>query len=228
LLTTTFFRSRKDSRFAENNNMKTIIKRFPFTLAMLGVLTLAAFLTNTHSGQLSAAWLNRFGFAPTDLLVLDLWRLFTSAVVTSGGVVFWEALGMITFAVGLAEWRTSSCRAALTFWGVHLLTLLIESFVVALPLHWAGINAGSLVALSRDVGPSAGYFGAMGLAVATLRKPWHWIVGGAIFVGFIIALMTISGKDSLGMELSADLAHLLAFPLGWLSLQVGRRTSVMS
>ena len=227
-MTTTCFRSRKDSRFAENNNMKTIIKRFPFTLAMLGVLTLAAFLTNTHSGQLSTAWLNRFGFAPTDLLVLDLWRLFTSAVVTSGGVVFWEALGMIVFAVGLTEWRTSSRRAALTFWGIHLLTMLIESLVIALPLHWAGINAGTLVALSRDVGPSAGYFGSLGLAVATLKKPWHWFIGGTIFTGLTVAMLTISGHSSLGMELSADLAHLLAFPLGWLSMRVARRTSAMN
>lgn len=202
--------------------MKAFIKRFPFTLIMLGLLTVAAFLTDTHTGQLSAEWLDRVGFAPTDLLALDLERLFTSAVVTSGGSVFLQALAMIAFAVGLVEWRTSSRRATLTFWGIHLLTMLLASFAISLPLHWAGVTVGSLVALSRDVGPSAGYFGSLGLATATLKKPWHWIAGGAIFVGLVFAMLTISGKDSLGMELSADLAHLIAFPLGWLSLRIGR------
>jgi len=203
--------------------MKAFIKRFSFTLVMLGLLTLTAFLTNTHSGQLSAAWLERVGFAPTDLLTLDLERLFTSAVVTSGGRVFWEALAMIAFAVGLAEWCTSTRRAALTFWGVHLLTLVLSSLVIALPLHWVGAHIGTLVALSRDVGPSAGYFAALGLVAATLKKPWHWVVGGVIFAGLVISMLTISVNGNLGMELSADLAHLIAFPLGWLSLRIGKK-----
>ena len=203
--------------------MRTFIKRFPFTLIMLGLLILAAFLTDTHTGQLSAEWLDRVGFAPTDLLALHLERLFTSTVVTSGGTVFLQALAMIAFAVGLAEWCTSFRRAALTFWGVHLLTMLLVSFAISLPLHGAGVTVGSLVALSRDVGPSAGYFGALGLATATLKKPWHWIFGGVIFTGLVFAMLTVSGKDGLGMELSAGLAHLIAFPLGWLSLRICRK-----
>lgn len=203
--------------------MGTLIKRFPFTLIMLVFLILAAFLTDTHTGQLSAAWLDRVGFAPTDLLALDMERLFTSAVVTSGGSAFLQALGMIAFAVGLTEWRTSSRRAALTFWGIHLLTMFLVSFIISLPLHRAGVRVGSLVALSRDVGPSAGYFGALGLVIITLKKPWHWIVGGAILAGLVFSMLTISSKDSLGMELSADLVHLIAFPLGWLSLRISKK-----
>jgi len=194
--------------------MKAFVKRFPFTLIMLGLLTLVAFLTDTHTGQLSAEWLNRVGFAPTDLLALDLERLFTSAVVTNGGSVFLQALAMTALAVGLAEWRTCSRCAALTFWGIHLLSMLLASLTISLPLHWAGVKVGSLVALSRDVGPSAGYFGSLGLGTATLKKPWHWIAGGAIFAGLVYSMMIISGKNSLGMDLSADLAHLIAFPLG--------------
>lgn len=196
-----------------------MLKRFSFTLFTLGLLILGAVITDTYRGELSPVWLDRVGFAPTDLTVLNLVRLFTSAVVTNGGAVFWQALGMTAFAVGLAEWRTSSWRAALTFWGVHLLTLLLMSLVIALPLHWSGVSIGSLVALSRDVGPSAGYFGALGLVSATLRKPWRWVAGGAVVIGLFISLLTISGQD-VGMELSADLAHLLAFPLGWFSWRV--------
>lgn len=51
--------------------------------------------------------------------------MFISALVTSGGVVFWEALFFIAFAVGLAEWLTGWKRAAATFLGVHLLALML-------------------------------------------------------------------------------------------------------
>jgi len=197
--------------------MKTVLRRFPFTLTMLVLLGLTAIWTDTHTTTISASWLDRLGFAPFDLLALDLSRLVTSALVTSGGRVFWEALGMVAFAVGLSEWLAGSRRAALTFWGVHFATLLIESFVIALPLHWAGTTFGSLIALSRDVGPSAGYFGALGLASAHLKYPWNLVSGGAIVIALEIALLHISGNNSLGMELSADIAHLAAFPLGWYS-----------
>jgi len=197
--------------------MKNILRRFPFTLTMLTLLGLIAIWTHTHAAAISAEWLDRLGFAPLDLLALNLGRFVTSALVTSGGRVFWEALGMVTFAVGLSEWLTSSRRAALTFWGVHFSTLLIESLVIALPLHWAGITFGSLVALTRDVGPSAGYFGALGLVSAHLKYPWNLVSGGLIFIALEFALVHVSGNNSPGLEMSADIAHIIAFPLGWYS-----------
>ena len=188
--------------------MKSILRRFPFTLTMLTLLGLTAIWTHTHAAAISEQWLDRLGFAPLDLLALDLGRLITSALVTGGGYVFWEALGMVAFAVGLSEWLTDSRSAALTFWGVHL---------SALPMHWLGMTLGSVVALSRDIGPSAGYFGALGLVSAHLKYPWNLISGGVIFIALEIALLHISGSNSLGMEVSADIAHIIAFPLGWYS-----------
>lgn len=206
--------------------MKTFLRRLPFTLAMLVLLGLTAILTNTQVATISAEWLDRLGFAPVDLFALNLGRLFTSALVTSGGRVFWETLGMVAFAVGLAEWLTGPRSAALTFWGVHLSTLVIESLVVVFPLHFLGMTLSSLVALSRDVGPSAGYFGALGLVSANLKHPWNLISGGLIFVGLQLALLRISGGNNLGMEVSADLAHLIAFPLGWYSSKIFRAGNV--
>ena len=197
--------------------MKFILRRFPFTLTMMAMLGITAIWTHTHTAVISAKWLDRFGFAPLDLLALDLGRLVTSALVTSGGRVFWEALGMVAFAVGLSEWMTGSRRAALTFWGVHFSTLLIESLFVVLPMRWAGTTLGSLVALTRDVGPSAGYFGALGLVSAHLKSPWNLVSGGIIFIALEIALLHVNGNSSLGMEVSADIAHIIAFPLGWYS-----------
>ena len=200
--------------------MKIILRRFPFTLTMSALLGMTAIWTHTHAAVISVKWLDRLGFAPLDLLALNLGRLFTSALITGGGRIFWEALGMVTFAVGLSEWLTGSRRAALTFWGVHFSTLLIESLFVALPMHWVGTTLGSLIALTSDVGPSAGYFGALGVVSAHLKPPWNLISGGAIFIALEIALLHVNGNNSLGMEVSADIAHIIAFPLGWYSLKL--------
>ena len=64
------------------------IRRLPFTLATLFMLSLVAIWTNTYLGQISHLWLSRLGFAPSYLLELNLERLGTSALVTNGGSVF--------------------------------------------------------------------------------------------------------------------------------------------
>lgn len=68
-----------------------ILRRLPFTILILSLLFLTALLTSSHTQQLTQTWMNRLGFAPVDLLALDLVRLFTSAITTSGGIVFWQA-----------------------------------------------------------------------------------------------------------------------------------------
>jgi hypothetical protein len=199
------------------------VRRLPFTILMLVLLGLTAIFTHTHSAPLSAIWIDRLGFAPADLLALDLGRLFTSAVTTNGGIVFWEAFAFTALSVGWAEWHWGTRAAVLVFWGVHLVTLIILSLIIALPLHWMGFTIGTLIALSRDVGPSAGYFGVLGLDVAGLRSPWRWITGGLILTVLMAALLTIGGGPGSGIGMSAGLAHLIAFPLGWLSFSLVER-----
>ena len=193
-----------------------LLRRLPFTLLLLLVLAAAALWTNTHSERISPGFLRRFGYAPRDLW---LWRwspLVTSALVTHGQQSFWSALGMVTLGVGAAEWRTTSARAASTFWGVHLLTLLLESGG-ALASDQAGWIATASLRV-RDVGPSAGYFGCIGLALATLRKPWREVLGVLLFAGLVAALfMPPRAGQSATVKRFADAAHLIALPLGWLS-----------
>jgi hypothetical protein len=74
-------------------------------------------------------------------------------LVTSGGRVFWEALGMVAFAVGLAEWLTGPLRVALNFWSVHLSTLVIESLIIVFSTIFAE------------------YIGALGLLSANQNAP---------------------------------------------------------
>lgn len=193
---------------------------FPATLLLLAILSGVAWLTGTHVTFLPNHVLYHIGFAPVDLLQFNWERILTSLFVTTGPGVFWLAFVMITLAAGIAEWRCGSLRTLLTFFGAHITTLFLLS-LIALPLHWFDFSFGSLVALSRDVGPSAGYFGTLGLALASFQARRRWVIGGGVMLFLLTALLTET-SDNPGMEYSADLAHIIAFPLGWASYRLRR------
>jgi hypothetical protein len=201
-----------------------LIRRIPFTFIMLTGLFLGALVTNTYFQSITHRWLNRTGFSARDLWYLRLERLFTSALVTAGGRVFWEAVLLVALFVGLAEWRSGWKRAAATFWGVHLLSLFLLSLIISLSLHQLhamGIEASEV---ARDVGPSAGYFACLGLVSAKLKRPRNWVSGGVLFAFFLVALfLPASAGANPKQEVSANLAHMLAFPLGWLSSGFGSK-----
>jgi hypothetical protein len=200
------------------------ICRLPFTLTMLACLVIAALVTNTYFLEITKHWLNRTGFAPNDLWYWRIERMFTSALVTSGGKVFWEALFFVAFAVGLAEWMNGWWRAAATFWGVHLLALILLSLIISLGIHQLRDFGLEAAEVARDVGPSAGYFACLGLVSAQLKRPWNLVSGGLLFAMFVITLfMPAAAGENAQIKFSADLAHMLAFPLGWLSSLIGQK-----
>lgn len=183
----------------------------------------AALVTNTTFESITHHWLNRTGFAPNDLWYWRVERMFSSALVTSGGKVFWEALFFVAFVVGLAEWMTGWKRTAATFWGVHLLALVIVSIIISLSLHQLKSIGFEASELARDVGPSAGYFACLGLVSARMKRPWDWVSGSIILAVFAVALfLPPEAGESVHVKFSADLAHLLAYPLGWLSSKIGK------
>jgi hypothetical protein len=204
-----------------------IIRRIPFTLCMLIILLLVAWATHSYFQDLARVWISRLGFAPRDFWFFRWERLILSALVTSGGSTFWFALAMVGVTSGAAEWNTGSWRAALTFWGVHLVTLMLESLLFLLPLRQLGFTAARSLFFSRDVGPSAGYMASLGLVTTLLPKPWRWITFGAIFVFLIISLFLPTRLGvSPAIKLSDDLAHLIAYPLGWMSAYLlGRKSN---
>ena len=203
--------------------------RVPFTIVSLIGLTVRAIRTNTAADDASNRVLQHVGFAPQDLVLFSWRRLVSSAMFTHGRLEFWAAIAMIVFAVGAAELMVGTLRAAATFWGVHLVTLLAESLFIALPLALAGVGAGKDLSDVRDVGPSAGYVAALGLVCALLPGRWPRISAVAVLSILLVLTFTPAGGDDQAVRLSAGIAHLIAFPLGyaaatlWWKKQVGAR-----
>jgi hypothetical protein len=196
-------------------------KRILFTLAMILGLGLGGLFTNTFFEQITQHWLNRTGFSPDDLWYLRVERMFSSAFVTGGGKTFWEAVLMVLFVVGLAEWMTGWKRTAATFWVVHLLVLVLSSIFIALLSRQFHLSEVNVSETARDVGPSAGYFACLGLVSSKLKRPWDLASGAGLFVAFLIAIFLPPGAgEDPQIKFSADIAHLMAFPLGWLSLKI--------
>ncbi len=195
-----------------------LVRRIPFTLFMLVILLVVAGWTNSYFQELTRQWMSRLGFAPRDLWLLRWWRLILSALVTSGGITFWLAMVMVAFTSGAAEWLSGTWRAFLAFWGVHVLTLVLEAMIFTLPLHQLGFNQARGVFFSRDVGPSAGYMGSLGYIAVFLPRPWRW-VGFGIILAYLVAAFFLPARPGVSpaIELSDNMAHLLAFPLGWLA-----------
>ena len=168
-------------------------------------LWLRAWRTDSAAHDLPRRVLQRVGFAPRDLLSFGWQRLISSAFFTHGRWEFWIAVVMIALALGAAEWATGTIWAFVTFWGVHLVTLVGESLLIALPLKLAGLSIGVQLSDVRDVGPSAGYVGALGLACALLPSPWRYRAALAVMVGLASSYCyRHDGGESEAVKLSAD------------------------
>ena len=197
-----------------------IIRRVPFTIVMLVVIAGVGLTTATHLDQLPPSLLRRFGFAPFHLSMGhlhagDLARLLTSAFLTLGGWSFYGALAMIAVCVGLAEKRVGTWRTVLAFWGIHLATLLIQSLLLAISARHLDVLWIKLLQIEHDVGPSAGYYGCLGLVCQKQPEPrrrWLLAIVGGILLARLIwsALAPQTGPSTR----AADIAHLIAFPLG--------------
>ena len=189
--------------------------RFPATTLLLAALLVGAAVTGTATRPLTAPWLRLVGFAPRDLWELDLARLFTSALVTHGPRVLLVALIMTALSVGLVE-RNAGWRAGLlVFWGVHLITIILMALILT-PLD-SSLQSRTIETLvvMRDVGPSAGYFGSLGFGLSCVGGRPRRLGIAAVLVWLALdAVGAIPPFSGLPQELSADLAHLLAFSSG--------------
>jgi len=193
-----------------------LLRRVPFAITLILAMVGVALLSSAYFEPLEPRWLARLGFASRDLLALEFERIATSAVATHGGAFFWRALLAVMLFVGAAEWRYGTRRAALLFSASHVLTLLIIAPVVGQGLPIWHPTLAKLLHSTRDVGPSAGYFGCLALLCSDLPARAKRVAGIAIETILCIVLArSVTHAGVRPADTSAALAHAIAFPLGW-------------
>jgi hypothetical protein len=193
-----------------------LLRRVPFAIALLLAMIGVALLSGTHLGPLEARWLARLGVATSDLRTLELERIATSALATYGGAAFWRALLAVALFVGAAEWRFGTRRTAALFSASHVLTLLALAPLVGLALPAWHPGLAERLDSTRDVGPSAGYFGCLALLCSGLPARSKRLAGVAIEIALCAVFgYSLARAGANPTDMSAALSHVIAFPLGW-------------
>jgi hypothetical protein len=143
-------------------------------------------------------------------------------VLTAGAGKFFASLVMLGFSVGLVESQVGTARTIKLFFTTHIAVLLILSILIVLPADYLGLAAAKLLANTYDVGPSAGYYGCLGGAIALYfnRQQLSFLAAGIVVLAGRLCL-SASGLAEDPSVVSADIAHLIALPLGWFATQRG-------
>ncbi len=194
------------------------IRNLPFTIMMLVILVVAGIYSDSHAGLLDPQIERDAGHSMRLMIEGGFYRLLTSLLFTAGGWRFYASLAMLAFAVGYAEWNFGTLRSVVTFFGVHLMALILLFVIVLFANQIFTIESGRRLWEVRDVGPSAGYYGCLGMAIAGLRRP----VRGPLIALILAVLLSRAGYSfaylpEKGRMLSADLTHLIAISLGMYS-----------
>lgn len=187
------------------------LRRLPFTLGLWVLVTAAGIYTRSHAGLLDAGIHRDVAYSARHLWSGQVIRLFTSLIFTAGGWRFYVTVVMLVVSVGWAERIYGPLCTLLTFFLAHLSTLLIMG-LIAMPLKLAGGTWGHLMFHASDVGPSAGYYGCLALAMMSLPRRNRYYPIAVVFcilvIRLVVAIVTIPEQ---GRTLSANLAHLISF-----------------
>lgn len=160
-------------------------------------------------------WRDWLGFAPTNLLDFKWQRFLTSSLLTAGGWKFMASILMLTLCAGMTERLYGTFATMKLFLTCHLTVLAALS--VALLLVATFNSSPSILALTNahDVGPSAGYYGCLGAILMWLPLISRRSVFLCVLSILLIRLIISVGHLPEGATVvSADVAHLLALPLG--------------
>lgn len=122
---------------------------------------------------------------------------------------------MLAVCMGAVEFAQGSLIAMLVFMGTHVATILLMLGGVLMLNRLTESHRGNLLWYTRDVGPSAGYYGCLGFAIVGLWPNQLMLITTAMISWLVLRLgwSTYHLIDE-GQMMSADVSHLIAFPLG--------------
>jgi hypothetical protein len=106
----------------------------------------------------------------------------------------------------------------------HVFTLLIQSGILLLLHEWIDQEWSLRWNQTIDIGPSAGYYGCLGVAILGWQHPRRgWIaltIWGVLLLRGILTLLIVHD-----LHIQSDMAHAIAFPVG---LTIGTLASFRS
>jgi len=189
-----------------------------FTAMLVLTTTVFALWTDSCGAKLSPSWRQWLGFAPINIIDLQWQQSLTSLVVTAGEWKFLQSILMLTLAVGFCEAVYGTWLTVKLFFASHLVVVLALSLLIVLPAHYAGTQWGTALAMHHDVGPSAGYYGCLGAALASVSTRWRASIMATLLCVLIARLaISFSNLPNHAGVVSADLSHLMALPLGFVA-----------
>ncbi len=193
------------------------LARLPVTLTMSTLMLGIAIGSGTAWSRIDHATLSYVGLNARHVLQLHWERVFSSVLITHGGLVFWRSWLTLVAVLAWLEFRNGSRITALVFWVGHAATVLLLAAVL-LPISgrfWP--EAATVLTTVPDVGPSAGYFACLAYGIGLLerdlvRRPAAVLVG--LGLAAILVVRTLSGGAFTAPDAwIADLAHVVAFAL---------------
>jgi hypothetical protein len=156
-----------------------------------------------------------FGSSLQTTLDGEFTRWFTSLFLTAGGWRFFASALILALSVGTAEWTHGTRRTMGIFLGTHFVTLLVIYFALILPFASGQFSIAKLLVDARDVGPSAGYYGCLGLLAAGLSRGLRFWFATSLMIFLLARLIASAGEVQFYPHLViGDAAHLIAFPVG--------------
>ena len=187
----------------------------PFTVCLVVAIVLAAAFGHTSQGQLDADLESQYAHAPKHFGAGELLRLLTSIPLTSDQSHLFAALVMSLLCVGSCEFSRGTWATIAGFFASHcitLATLAVGLFAVhaLLPSH----TSRQLLDIS-DVGPSAGYYGCLGLTLYDSTNRRMMVARRLVMAYLLVRVVAAYASSHFPAHIfQTDAAHLIAFLFG--------------
>ena len=186
-----------------------VLRRFPFTLAVSGViLVLGLALGGLWNALQQRSWYPDVAFGLPSFQHGRYWTLVTGAFLAAQPWDYLAVLVGMLLLVGFAEARMGTRWAAAVTTAGQVAAVLLAALLL-LVLRTTGWSWAVNVSHQLDVGFSAGMLCAGAMASATLRSPWR--------LRLRLGLVAYVALSLLYVGTISDLEHALAVTLGLLA-----------
>jgi membrane associated rhomboid family serine protease len=182
------------------------LARLPFTLLLEASILGVALSLGLFDPEVGARWREREGFGWPSLVEGRYHTLLTSTFLVDDAWQWARIALLLTWTVGLLEWREGTRRSVWIYAVTNLASCLAAAAAQGVAAALAGPDI--VFAQSRDVGASAGAFGCLGALLPTLPARWRRPLAGLVLAYLALKALVFPTPSS-------DAVHAVALALGY-------------